>query len=90
MTDFVNVATAYLSMYDDYEQIPVKLLKLMEKTVEKNALHFDAHQAIVLAQFFSMSGTSHTMEVFDRIIGSQIDDLPINEVYSALLAFTST
>ena len=30
------------------------------------------------------------MEVLDRIICSQIDDMPIQQVYSAFMAFSST
>lgn len=37
MHDFVSVAAAYLSMYDEGE-VPSKLLKLLEQTVMDNAL----------------------------------------------------
>ena len=81
MADFVNVSSAYLSMYDDFGQIPKDLLSRMEANIERNALYIEPHQAIQLAQIFSMCGSSHTMEIFDRIIGASIDDIPIQEVF---------
>ena len=88
MQDFVHVAAAYVSMYDAGE-IPESLLKLFEKTVKVNALNIEAQQAIVLAQVFSGCGSSYTMEVFDRIIGQQIDDIPIQQVFNAMMAFST-
>ena len=76
-------------MYDP-GQMPLPLLHRFEHTIKVNALNIEAQQAIVLAQVFASCGSSYTMEVFDRIIGSQIDDLPIQQVFSAMIAFSSS
>ena len=88
MQDFVNVAAAYLSMFDQGE-IPEKLHSLLEKTVERNALNLDAQQAIHLAQVFAETGSSYTMEIFDRIIGANIEDIPVFQVFDAFMAFST-
>ena len=87
MQDFVQVACAYISMYD-HGNVPANLLEKFEKVIEVNALNIDVHQAITLAQAFATCGSSYTMEVFDRIIGSQIDDINVHQVYDAFMAFT--
>jgi len=86
MQDFVYISAAYLSMYDD-GRVPADLLSLFEHTIEVNSSFIDASQAIYLAQIFSKCGSSYTMEVFDRIIGSNIEDVPIPQVFQAYLAF---
>ena len=89
MQDVTFVAAAYVSMYDDGE-LPDRLLELLESTIQQNALQIEVTQAIHLAQIFSTSGSTFTMEVFDRIIGSNIDDITIGEVFDAFMAFSST
>lgn len=54
-----------------------------------NALQIEADQAIYLAEIFSRVGSSYTMEVFDRVIGSNIDDIPVHRVYEAFMAFST-
>ena len=34
-------------------------------------------------------GSSYTMEVFDRVIGSNIDDIATHRVYEAFMAFST-
>ena len=89
MQDVTFVAAAYVSMYDDGE-LPDRLLELLESTIQQNALQIEVTQAIHLAQIFSTSGSTFTMEVFDRIIGANIDDITIGEVFDAFMAFSST
>ena len=89
MQDVTFVAAAYVSMYDDGE-LPDRLLELLESTIQQNALQIEVTQAIHLAQIFSSSGSTFTMEVFDRIIGANIDDITIGEVFDAFMAFSST
>jgi len=73
--DFIYIAAAYLSLYED-GQVPEDMLKLLEKTVENNALSITPDQAINMVQIFSQSGSTYTMELLDRIIGTNIDDIP--------------
>ena len=42
MQDFVHIAAAYISMYDEGE-VPKTLLSLFEKTIETNALNIEVH-----------------------------------------------
>ena len=42
MQDFVQVACAYISMYD-HGNIPENLLEKLEKVIEVNALNLDVH-----------------------------------------------
>ena len=74
-------------MYDE-GCVPENLLKSLEKVVQVNMLNIDAHQAIILAQVFANCGSTYTMEVFDRIIGGQIDEISVQQVYQAFMAFT--
>ena len=87
--DFVYVATAYLSMYEE-GQLPKSLLRQFETYIRRNALNFNAQQAIHLVQVFYKCGSSYTMEVFDRIIGLNIDDIPIRQIFDAFVAFASS
>lgn len=77
MQDFVQVASAYISMYD-HGELPANLLSKLEKAIKVNALSIDVNQAIILAQVFQSCGSSYTMELLDRIIGGQIDDISIH------------
>ena len=42
MQDFVNVASAYISMYDE-GNLPEDLLEKLEKVIEVNALNIDVN-----------------------------------------------
>jgi len=43
--DFINVASAYICMYDA-GNVPENLLKRFESVIRKQALNIDANQAI--------------------------------------------
>ena len=72
MQDFVNIAAAYLTLYEDGE-VPEDLLNLLEKTLKNQAQSMTASDAINLVQVFSSSGSSYTLELLDRVIGNNID-----------------
>lgn len=51
MQDFIHVASAYISMYDQ-GQVPEQLLSEFERAIKQNALSIDVNQAIQLVQIF--------------------------------------
>jgi len=55
--------------------VPEDLLHLMEKTLENRAMDISVEQALDLVQVFSPYASSYTLEIFDRIIGTNVDDL---------------
>ena len=87
MQDFVNISAAYLSLYEDGE-VPEDLLNLLEKTLENQAQSITASDAINLVQVFSSSGSSYTLELLDRVIGNNIDQVPAQQAYDAFMAFS--
>ena len=87
MQDFVNIAAAYLTLYEDGE-VPEDLLNLLEKTLENQAQSMTASDAINLVQVFSSSGSSYTLELLDRVIGNNIDQVPAQQAYDAFMAFS--
>lgn len=75
-------------MYDQ-GQVPASLNRRLQQTLQNNALAIEASQAIILAQVFAQTGSTVTMETLDRIIGAQIDIIPISQVFDAFIAFAT-
>lgn len=53
------------------------------------AMNIDVKQAVDLVQVFSRCGSTYTLEIFDRIIGANIDELSAEQAYDAFIAFCS-
>ena len=69
--------------------MPEDLLALFEKNIEREAPKINVTMALDLVQVFSRSGSTTTLELFDRIIGANIDDMSAQQIYDAFMAFAT-
>ena len=70
--------------------MPQDLLALLEQTVETRAFDITVSMALNLVHVFSKSGSNFTLELVDRIIIANIDEMSPKQIYDAFLALACT
>lgn len=74
--DIATIVSAYAST-----EMPDSFWHDVETIILENAPRFTADEAITLLNAVNFTVSSETIEVFDRIIGKDIDDLSPSQIY---------
>jgi hypothetical protein len=82
----VHIVGAY-SESDIRQKLPKNFFDVVQLYVLQSSERLNYMQAIDLVSIMYQYATTELMEVFDRLIGQQHNNLSINEAFDALMAF---